>query len=94
MTENVALLIVAGLIVAVVVALILNRNFRARWGDKEVQTGSSKKVGGSMEMSASGKGSKIEKAAQEDASGAASMKMTAEEGGQLHDVKQTEKKDG
>ena len=94
MSENVALLIVAGLIVAVVVALLLNRNFRARWGDKEVETGSSKKAGATMEMTASGKGSKIEDSAQLDSSGAAHMKMAADEGGQISGAKQTEKKNG
>ena len=86
MTENVYILIVVGLAIAVVVALLLNRRLRVQWGNKKVETGGSQQSGTAMSMTASGKNSKIERARQVDESGSAKMDMKTKQGGQLIDV--------
>ncbi len=91
MSNQVAILLVAGLIAAVLLALVLNRSFKAWWGDKGVQTG----VDGTapaqkgQEMTASGRGASIERAAQvRNGSAEGNMTMRAERGGTLKDVQQ------
>lgn len=93
MSNQVALLLVAGLIAAVLLALIMNRRFKAWWGDKGVQAGTDEALqaqkGGNMNMSAVGKGSSIERAAQiRHGASDGDQNMEASSGGKLKGVKQ------
>jgi hypothetical protein len=92
MSNQVALLLVAGLIAAVLLALIMNRRLKAWWGDKGVQTGSEEPVVQTpkgMNMIASGKGSSIEGAEQtRNQTFDGDQTMRAEGGGKLKNVKQ------
>lgn len=88
MNENTLLLIVIGLTIAVIFALVLNRYFRARWGNKEVEVGNKDAHSSSMRMEATGPKSKIERALQHNETGAEDMEMKAEQGGQVIDAEQ------
>jgi len=92
MSNQVALLLVAGLIAAVLLALIMNRRLKAWWGDKGVQTGSDDAVAQApkgVNMTASGRGSSIEGAEQtRNQALEGEQTMRAEGGGKLRNVKQ------
>jgi hypothetical protein len=92
MSNQVALLLVAGLIAAVLLALLMNRRLKAWWGDKGVQTGLDDPVAQALKgqnMTATGKGSSIKKAQQiRNQTFEGEQTMRAESGGKLENVKQ------
>jgi hypothetical protein len=90
--DIVALLVAIGLIIAVVLALLLKRHLRIRWGNKEIEANPQKVSNSSMCMEATGHGSKIKRARQHDESGSASMEIKAERGGQVLDAEMRSKK--
>jgi len=93
MSNQVALLLVAGLIAAVLLALLMNRRLKAWWGDKGVQTGADEAVARASKdqlMTATGKGSSIKGAAQiRNQTSADNQTMRADGGGRIENAKQT-----
>lgn len=88
MSENVTFLLAAGLVAAVLLALVLGRVFRLRWGDKGIETDAPAGTSAGNRMVASS-GGKIHRARQTMAGDAAGgQEMKASTGGELLDVEQ------
>ena len=87
------IIVAAGAVVAVLLALIFGRNFIIKWKNLLVKTGEAK-AGANQTVLASGAGSSATKVRQTNTTGVGKQDVTAAQGGTVADVNQKEGKQG
>jgi hypothetical protein len=85
------IIVAAGAVVAVLLALIFGRNFIIKWKNLLVKTGEAK-TGVIQTARATGEGSSVKKVKQQSNTGAGKQDAVAEQGGTVADVSQKQGK--